>query len=589
MLNELKFALGEATKLKRADPERALRIQAHVALAAQASLDSLAPYADALDKRNASNVVKTELKAINKLTKSTSSLQKGGSVAAVKPASNAKPAPKNATIEASANAKPAPKNATIEANVKELAKILVKAEASVGTDAFLSKTTFDSLPIRETLKKAIKSEFQYSQLTTSQEQYVPKVLQGGDFFVKARTGSGKTLGYMIPLAEKVSESSFSAVIVVTSNILGAQTLDVAKKLFKYEKVKISTTDSQKEPWWTPESNILVAAPGRLIKLLDNPAFAAAFAKVSVLVLDEADALIGPGFHEDMKKLFSALEKPRKAQTLMFSATDSAEQKPGEFMPGFSTIDTIGKGQQSNANLTQEYSILPQNLIFHGLHHYLIEARKSPKYKIIVFLPAKKLVTLAAHVFQKFGFPDVLELHGDMDANQKEKVEKKFRESSSLILFASDMAARGVDYPDVTHVVQVGVTSKLSNKHQDYHHRVGRTARQGKTGHSILIVGEDESRKYVPAIIGEVGEGVLKARELTFDQKVFDSILPELDQKLISGAYRGSLGFYNTNKKDLGWTEEALWQAMDDRFIKGLKLLARPVIDAKTLGKMNLKG
>ena len=504
---------------------------------------------------------------------------------------------------------------------------------------FLSGIKFADLDLDERIRRSLAEEFKYDMLSEPQSKSIPVALDGHDVFVKAKTGSGKTLGFLIPTIERlcglqtrtqngvasngiaagnmsvstgkhtVSRArAIRALILSPSRELADQTAREATRLLRFFDGAIGVqlvtggTDMKRERARLDGSrcDVLVATPGRLQDHIDSTAgFKARLSELRVLVLDEADRLLDMGFAPAIRKIAANLPPPATRQTLLFTATvpEGVMQVADSFMKKDRVfVDTAGD-EASHARITQESVVLPPASLLPALHRIITAKRaQRPDHKIIVFTTTAKMAQFLADVFRAAGMPDTLELHSRLSQPQRNAVTRAFAQNTGMVLFASDVIARGVDFPDVTCVVQIGLTDP-----QQYEHRVGRTGRAGKTGEGLLMLGTDE-RSLLQALTkvpiapaqraSTIAYGIIDGDAVTplpALAKAFDLISkPGNDlNKQAASAYVATLGFYNSNLRRLKWSVGDLVNAVNARFMS-IGLMEAPAVPRKTLAKMHLK-
>jgi ATP-dependent RNA helicase MSS116 len=560
-----------------------------------------------------------------------------------------------------------------------------------GGAGFLSDVTFASLPVDAALHRALAEEFQYANLSDAQARFLPQLLAapGQDAFVKASTGSGKTLGFLLPAlqtaifapqaAPKQSSRSSRAtaaavastplpipmaaaaaaagggggdplsrksgaplvggvrvLILSPSRELAAQTAAEARRLLRFAPrvrtaIVIGGTDRNKDVRMltSPETvpHVLVATPGRLADLMFDagPAAAAALSRdVKVVVLDEADRLLDMGFAPAIRRILGALP-PSKAvpgapgagggrRTLMFTATVAPEvlKIAKDFMlPDYPFLDAAPGGVDGvpagvdQAHIKQSAVLADPAHLHWALRDAIVTRRTqgtpAAPFKILVFFPSNALVAFFAELFKTaFGIP-VLLLTGDLPQRQRDAATERFRNNANEVLFASDVAGRGMDFPGVTSVVQFGVT-----RPDVYKQRVGRTGRGGADGEAVIVLGTDERR--VVEILKKnqtapIDELLFPAAAVTKPKTVKASVgsvkpphggIPPITpltgplEKSASQAYRGLMGAYNSELKTLGWTKQQLVDNIAGRF-RSMGLTHLPEIKEQTLKKMGLAG
>ncbi|KAL6952829.1 RNA helicase [Sarracenia purpurea var. burkii] len=370
------------------------------------------------------------------------------------------------------------------------------------SDSYLSETRFDQCSVSPLSLKGIK-DAGYEKMTVVQETTLPVILKGKDVLAKAKTGTGKTVAFLLPSIEVVVKSPpagrdqkqppILVLVICPTRELAGQAAAEANSLLKYHpsigvQVVIGGTRlalEQKRMQANP-CQILVATPGRLKDHIENTAgFATRLMGVKVLVLDEADHLLDMGFRKDIEKIIAAV--PKQRQTLLFSATvpDEVRQichialkRDHEF------IDTVGVGSEdTHSQVRQGYLIAPLDKHFSLLYVLLKEhISDDVDYKVLVFCTTAMVTRLVADLLGELNL-NVREIHSRKPQSYRTRVSDEFRKSKGLILVTSDVSARGVDYPDVTLVIQVG----LPSDREQYIHRLGRTGRKGKEGQGILLL------------------------------------------------------------------------------------------------------
>src|SRR3569833_2317447 len=350
---------------------------------------------------------------------------------------------------------------------------------------------FIELGIRHDIVNAI-TELGFENPTPIQEQSIPVLLTGSNDFVGlAQTGTGKTAAFGLPLLELLDfeENHPQALILCPTRELCLQiTNDIknyAKKMSNVHVVAVyggaSILDQLRQI--KRGVHIVVATPGRMLDIINRKAIN--FSGVKFVVLDEADEMLNMGFQEDIDSILSTTPDDKK--TWLFSATMPSEVRriakknmddPYEL--------TMGTKNTGNENIEHEY--------------YVVRARdKYAAFKRIVdfnleifgivFCRTKIETQEIAEAMIKDGY-NADALHGDLSQQQRDKVMKRYRDRSLQLLIATDVAARGIDVNDVTHVINYSLPDEIEN----YTHRSGRTARAGKTGVSISIINAKETGK-----------------------------------------------------------------------------------------------
>lgn len=475
-----------------------------------------------------------------------------------------------------------------------------KRVSQQSSDSYLSETRFDQCSISPLSLKGIK-DAGYEKMTVVQEATLPVILKGKDVLAKAKTGTGKTVAFLLPSIEVVIKSSAPArdqkrppilvLVMCPTRELAVQAAAEANALLKYHpsfgvQVVIGGTRlalEQKRMQANP-CQILVATPGRLKDHIENTAgFATRLMGVKVLVLDEADRLLDMGFRKDIEKIIDAV--PKQRQTLLFSATVPAEvqqmchialKRDHEF------INTVQEGsEETHSQVRQMYLAAPLDKQFSLLYALLKEhVADDINYKVIVFCTTAMVTKLVADVLGELKL-NVREIHSRKSQSYRTRVSDEFRKSKGLILVTSDVSARGVDYPDVTLVIQVG----LPADRQQYIHRLGRTGRKGKEGQGILLLAPWE--EFFLSTVKDLP--ITKAPVPTVDpdtKKMVERALSRVEMKSKESAYQAWLGYYNSNKK-IGSDKFRLVELANE-FSRSMGLDNPPAIPKLVLGKMGLR-
>jgi ATP-dependent RNA helicase MSS116 len=369
-------------------------------------------------------------------------------------------------------------------------------EAEGVDGSYLTETRFDQCAISLLSLKGIK-DAGYEKMTCVQEATLPIILQGKDVLAKAKTGTGKTVAFLLPAIEVLSalphSSSINLLVMCPTRELANQVAVEARKLLKYHRslgvqVVIGGTrlPQEQRSMKANPCQILVATPGRLKDHLENtPGFSTRIKGVKVLVLDEADRLLDMGFRRDIEKIISFI--PKERQTLLFSATVPQEVRQMchvAMKKDHVFINTVQEGdEETHSQVNQVYLVSPLDQHFSILYDVLKNhVAEDAAYKVIVFCTTAMVTRLVAEILSQLKL-NVREIHSRKSQSARTKVSDEFRRSKGLILISSDVSARGVDYPDVTLIIQVG----LPADREQYIHRLGRTGRKGKEGQGLLLL------------------------------------------------------------------------------------------------------
>ncbi|KAL7121541.1 hypothetical protein ACP275_02G188300 [Erythranthe tilingii] len=380
-------------------------------------------------------------------------------------------------------------------------------------------------------------------------------------------------------------------VVCPTRELASQAASEATKLLKYHpsvgvQVVIGGTRLalEQKRMQANACQILVATPGRLRDHVENTSgFATRLMGVKVLILDEADHLLDMGFRKDIERIIAAV--PKQRQTLLFSATIPPEVRQichVALKRDHDFVNTVEEGSEdTHAQVKQMHLVAPLDKHFSLLYTMLKEhIADDVNYKILVFCTTAMVTRLVAELLGDLKM-NVREIHSRKPQSYRTRVSDEFRKSKGIILVTSDVSARGVDYPDVTLVVQMGVPSDK----QQYIHRLGRTGRKGKEGQGILMLAPWE--EFFLSTIKDLP--ISKAPEPLVDpdtRKKVERALSNGEMKNKEAAYQAWLGYYNSNK-GVGRDKYKLVELANE-FSRSMGLDNPPAISKMVLGKMGLK-
>lgn len=360
---------------------------------------------------------------------------------------------------------------------------------------------FSTLGIRHDIVNAI-AELGFENPTPIQEQAIPVLLSGSNDFVGlAQTGTGKTAAFGLPLLELLDfeKNHPQALILCPTRELCLQiTNDInnyAKNVKNVNVVAVygGANISDQLRQIRRGVQIVVATPGRMLDIINRKAID--FSEVRYVVLDEADEMLNMGFQEDIDQILSTTPEDKK--TWLFSATMPTEVRriAKKYMDNPFEL-TMGTKNTGNVNIDHEYYVVRARDKYAAFKRIV---DFNPEIFGIVFCRTKIETQDIAESLIKDGY-NADALHGDLSQQQRDKVMKRYRERSLQLLIATDVAARGIDVNDVTHVINYSLPDEVEN----YTHRSGRTARAGKSGVSISIINSKELGKIrqIERIIGK---------------------------------------------------------------------------------------
>ncbi|KAK1948302.1 DEAD-box ATP-dependent RNA helicase 25 [Phytophthora citrophthora] len=494
--------------------------------------------------------------------------------------------------------------ASVSASASAPASAPVETSKPTNLD-YLSDVLFASLDISDKTKRAIVEDLKYERLTNVQNETFPHILEGKDVLAKAKTGNGKTIAFLLPVIENMVKSgrrsgAIPALAISPTRELALQIATEAKRLTRFHDLNVTCfvggANIRKDERALTSSvpvDILVATPGRLVDHLKQNTgnIVNRLGKANVLILDEADRLLDMGFRPDVMRIIGHL--PSERQTLLFSATlpaSTEELKKVALRKDYAFVDTIDENEaDTNVQTEQEYVVCKMDEVIPMVESILEEHMKLPAYKVMLFFPTARSAQFMAQLFQAAGFPGVLEIHSRKSQAVRTKTAEAFRRGKKVMMFSSDVSARGVDYPDVSLVLQVGLTDR-----DQYIHRLGRTARAGMKGKGVLVLSEFEtplldklsdlplepSTKHLPSSLEPSESRTLNVIQ---NLKSYDEV-----EKSAQQSYQAWLGFYNSHSKRLKLRAvELVKLAAEYSRIVGLDEV--PKLEKRTLKKMNLLG
>ena len=421
--------------------------------------------------------------------------------------------------------------------------------------------------------------------------------------------AGKTLGFLLPALQRVlgrsppaadaGQGTASCPILVLSPTreLATQTAEEARGLLTFvapNKVMtvLGGTSMTKETasFQHAPPVVLVATPGRLDDHLNNTAgVREMLSTLRVLVMDEADQLLDRGFRPSIMKILAMLPPPAARQTLLFSATFPAELQEltrTALRASYEMVDCVGPGPQSNEQVDQQVTICPIDELHAITAAILLAHAKQLEHKIMVFLPTAREAGFCAALFREMGLgTPVFEIHSKKSQAQRSATSDQFRLCPRGVLFSSDVSARGMDYPDVTFVLQVGNPPDRAQ----YLHRLGRTARAGREGAGLLLLCDYEA--YWLPQIGDLPVTHVPPPSLDEASALVKAALLRLhraEPAVFMMAYRAWLGANKGRLRELGWTTAELVRRANDMVTRVLLCPEVPALDEKTIMSMGLR-
>lgn len=396
---------------------------------------------------------------------------------------------------------------------------------------------FKELNICEEILKVVK-EAGYEAPTPIQAKAIPRIYKGEDVIGQAQTGTGKTAAFAIPMIEKVNykDRNVQILILTPTRELAIQVTDEIKKFSRYTRGVKSLAIYGGQPIERQIKalkqgvQIVVGTPGRILDHIRRKTLK--LGGVTAVILDEADQMLDMGFLEDIETILK--EVPQDRQTLMFSATIPKE------------IEGIAKNYMKNP---QKIKIVHKELTVPQIAQYYFEVRSHEKLEAMcrildmekvdlamVFCNTKKGVDELVEKLQSRGY-SVEGIHGDLKQSQRDKVMKKFRDGTTDLLVATDVAARGIDVDDVALVINYD----LPENFEYYVHRIGRTGRAGKVGLAYTFVTARQMRT-LKALESYI-KGKIKRKAVPTVSDIVEKRKEEVEKSIISTIKEGKLSEY----------------------------------------------
>lgn len=358
---------------------------------------------------------------------------------------------------------------------------------------------FSDFDLPEPLLKAL-DKLGFTTPSLVQDKTLSSALKGNDLMVSAQTGSGKTVAFLLPCLTHIintlppshsrhKQAHPQVLIICPTRELVQQVTQDAINLVKFcSGIRVASVmggmSYPKQIAGLKGAQIVIATPGRLLDLESRNNIK--LDKVSHMVLDEADRMLDLGFSEDLAKIAKHCEQ--REQTLLFSATfaDNIVGLAKKLMHEPTRFE-LANSQDKHSDITQSLywtddEVHKQALLMHWLEH-------EPIDQVVIFVPTKVEAERLATALKKAG-QSVVDLHGGMRQFMRMKQIKKLRDGKAKILVATDVAARGLDVPSISHVINYGIPMK----NEDYVHRIGRTGRAGNKGHAITVSTHKDRRK-----------------------------------------------------------------------------------------------
>lgn len=358
---------------------------------------------------------------------------------------------------------------------------LKRMVAPIKEETFVPKHKFVDFNLSPELKDNIERRG-FDTPTPIQDQTIPEIIEGRDVVGLANTGTGKTGAFLLPLIDKVFKDKTQKVLIVApTRELAVQ---IEKELYSFTKglsifstICIGGMPIRKQIYHlNKHPHFVIGTPGRLLDLYEQRAIN--FADYQTVVLDEVDRMLDMGFLPDMERIISKL--PQARQSLFFSATmpDKVREVMRKFTPNPVTISV--KAQDNTASVSQDIVRVSGE----GKMGLLCEMLFQEEFeKVLVFGRTKRGVETLNRELNRRGV-EAVSIHGNKTQNQRQSALNQFRSGQVRVMLATDVASRGLDIDDITHVINYD----LPETYEDYIHRIGRTGRASKKGIALTFVG-----------------------------------------------------------------------------------------------------
>lgn len=433
------------------------------------------------------------------------------------------------------------------------------------------------------LHKSI-SQMNFAGLTSVQQKTIKPIVESKeqDVIARAKTGTGKTFAFLIPIFQHLintrrdSQYMVKCVIVAPTRDLALQIEAEVHKIHEHNYglkkfgcvslVGGTNFGSAMRKMSSLRPNIVIATPGRLMAVLDQ--YADRYFKfVDFKILDEADRLLEIGFKEDLESISDTLNEknatgPDHIRTLLFSATldDKVQKLASKIMNKEECVflDTVDKNEPEAHEKIEQSMVISEKMghsIYAAVDHIKQKLVSEPDYKAILFTPTVKFTRFLSTILRRelrSKLP-VLEFHGQIDQKRRTNLVNQFKKDKSGLLVCTDVGARGMDFPNVTEVLQIGVPSELAN----YIHRIGRTARGGQEGSSRIFLCEEEM-PFVEALQRRKRVEIKNKEEYAPSGESIAAFSERVDdEELLIEAITSLISFYRSAIREYGFHERRL--------------------------------
>lgn len=363
--------------------------------------------------------------------------------------------------------------------------LLVKKAILIEESVYTASRSFNQMPINEKIKTNLTRKG-FSEPTQIQDETLEYLISGRNLMGIANTGTGKTAAFLIPIIERLLQNpeSFTSLVVVPTRELALQIkeefISISKGMGLYAACFIGGTNLDRDIDQLKRKNhIVIGTPGRLIDLTQRKALK--LQGISVLVLDEFDRMLDMGFIDDIQKMVQLMHN--RKQTMLFSA--SVDKMQGSIINQMvqNPVEVrVSSGTTTSDQVEQDIIKVPVGEDKFKMLRDLMDDKKFQK--VLIFAETKRLVDRVNRKLNQSGIRSD-RIHGDKTQNYRNKALDKFKRGNVQVLVATDVAARGIDVSNVTHVINY----QLPMSFNSYLHRIGRTGRANNIGNALTFVDE----------------------------------------------------------------------------------------------------
>lgn len=364
------------------------------------------------------------------------------------------------------------------------------------------KANFNDYKLCNELLKAI-SMLNFKELTKVQEQVIPIALEEKDIVVKSKTGSGKTASYAIPICQLVDweENKPQALVITPTRELAIQVKEDFFNIGRFKRIKAAAIYG-KSPFYDQEkelkqkTHIVVGTPGRIIDHIEKGTFD--LSKIKYLIIDEADEMLNMGFVDQIETIIKSLSKERMTMLLSATMPKDIETLCNKYMKDPIHIEIEDQNKAADNICQERYNVNERNKIELLRDITILENPDS----CMIFCNTKQKVDEVYKELAKLQY-NCRKIHGGMEQSDRLRVMNNFKLGYFRYLIATDVAARGIDIDNITHVINYDIPEDK----ESYVHRIGRTGRAGKMGKAITFVTQNES-KFLNDIHEYIGKEIL---------------------------------------------------------------------------------